>query len=188
MSLSHGKMYISTVDEENSHTNPLGNLIGVPLENQVVSVTESSLEQGSTPHYTTLVSLQQDKINTIQASYNSLLDKYQRKNADFLMKINKGSTSRKDYTNLGDINNSLLELGDDLLSQISHIQIDDKSIQRKIDSQKDEMQRHMGYLHGLGKPSDNHMPTNIVGYHIMSWTIVSVLGVALAYRYFEKGK
>ena len=89
MSLSHGKMYIRNVDEDNRQLSPILDIINVPSETQVVSITEMSMEPGSVQHYTSITSLQQDKINNLQVSYNELLNKYQKMNARYMMKLKK---------------------------------------------------------------------------------------------------
>ena len=188
MSLSQGNRYISAIDDEKrqgiSNLDIMNSLYGM----QVVSIADSSQEPDSIQHHASLTSLQQDKIDTLQISYNELLDKYQRKNADTHMKVKKGNSSRKHYAELKYINNSLINLGNDFLGEVSKIQTDDKSLQRKVNNQRDEMQRQIGYLHNSGNSHEKYRPPGIVGYHIMSLAILSVLTGSLVYHLFYKRK
>jgi len=188
MSLSQGNRYISAIDEEKiqgiSNLDIMNSLYGT----QVVSIAASSQEPDSVQHYASIAALQKDKIDTLQTSYNLLLDKYQRINATIRMKVKKGSSSKKHYAGLKDINDSLINIGNELLGEISQIHTDDKSVKHKIDNQRDEMKRQIGYLHEFGNSYDKYSPPGIAGYHILSWAIVSVLTGSIVYHLFHKRK
>ena len=79
-------------------------------------------------------------------------------------------------------------MGNDLLGEISQMHTDDKSVQRKVDNQRDKMQRQIGYLHKFGNSNDKYTPSGSAGYPIMSWVIVSVLTGSLVYHLFYKRK
>ena len=187
MSLSHGKRYISAVDEENNQTASILDILNIPSQTQVVSITESSQEPDSAQHHASLAAIQQDKISNLQMSYNSLVDNYQKKNSASLMNIRNGKSRRKYYARLQDINNSLIDTGKDLLDEISNMQTNDPSIQQNLDNQRDQMQRHMGHLHEVGNTRGAKNGAETSSYHILSWAIVSVLVGSLVYRSF-KGK
>ena len=153
----------------------------------VVSIAETAQEPESVQHHASLAAVQQDRIHNLQTRYNSLLNRYQKKNAASLMSIKSGKSRRKNYAVLQGINNSLISTGNDLLDELSDMRTDDPSIQQNLDDQRDQMQRHMGYLHELGNARDSRSPTEPYGYYVLSWTIVSVLVGSLIYRSF-KGK
>ena len=81
MSLSQGNRYISAIDEEKSQGISNLDIMNSLYGTKVVSIAASSQEPDSIQHYASMASLQQDKIDTLQISYNELLDKYQRKNS-----------------------------------------------------------------------------------------------------------
>jgi hypothetical protein len=188
MSLSHGKRYISAVDEENNQRASILDILNIPSQSHVVSITESSQDPDSTRHHASVAAIQQDKISNLQISYNSLLDKYQRKNAAYLMNIRNGKSRIKYNAKLQDINNSLINIGTNLLDEIANMQTNDTVIQQNLDDQRDQMQGHMGYLHEMGNTiSVKDGVGDATGYHILSWGIISVLVGSLVYRSF-KGK
>ena len=183
MSLAHGQKLMDSVNDE------VGDILGGSIVSQpgvqLASVADASMSPESVRHHTTLASLQEDKIDRLQKSYQSLLDEYQRSNATIVNSM-KGRPSKDYRRHLERLHGSIMDTGRELLKEIDGISAAQTGAYSA--SRKSMIQRHLGMVHDIGKLNGSPRNPQPTEYHLLSGALLVVLIGYLGYHYARRGK
>jgi hypothetical protein len=183
MSLAHGRRLIDNVNDDVDAI--FGGTVVSRTGVQLASVADASMEPESVQHHTTLTSLHEDKIDRLQKSYRTLLDEYQRSNANIVNNM-KGRPGRDYRRHLERLHESIMNTGRELLKEMDDVPASQWNAESG--DRKSMMQRHIGMVHDAGKFYDSPRDRRPTEYHLLSGAMLGVLVGYLGYHYVRKGK